>query len=192
MKIKDFRSKIIKTFSFIVVLLLFYTFNYSYAEDAQNEIYLDDNNTIYEVNLNDSDYNEEIEFKILTQEEIGSTISYTDRTSRETLHYTNIYTFEDLYSVFEDLDYDYERALEEIDSLNYEIKENREDYSNKLEEICEELNIDKNDDILESISAIKYRTIQLQKDKNLYFSFSIILLIIGIIMGIIINEQRKK
>lgn len=56
MKIKDFRSKIIKTFSFIVVLLLFCYFGYSYAEDTLNEIYLEDDGTIYEVNLDDSDY----------------------------------------------------------------------------------------------------------------------------------------
>lgn len=61
MKIKNFRSKIIKTFSFIVVLLLFCIINYSYAEVAQNEIYLEDDGTIYEVNLDDSDYIETLE-----------------------------------------------------------------------------------------------------------------------------------
>lgn len=69
MNIKDFRSKIIKIFSFIVVLLLFCTFNYSYAEDTQNEIYLEDDGTIYEVNLDNSDYIETLEEDLTDAEE---------------------------------------------------------------------------------------------------------------------------
>lgn len=69
MNIKDFRCKIIKIFSFIVVLLIFFTFNYSYAEDTQNEIYQEDDGTIYEVNLDNSDYIESLEEDLTDVEE---------------------------------------------------------------------------------------------------------------------------
>lgn len=151
MKIKDFRSKIIKTFSLIVVLLLLCYFNISYAETITYKDIHSRTNNVYEVN--------------------------------------NYY---DLYSVFEDLNYDYERALEEIDDLNNQIKENGENYNKKLEELSYLLEIDSETDIDDTINSLQNSVSSLKSQNGLYSSIIIILVIIIIFMGLTIYSQNKE
>ena len=121
----------------------------------------------------------------------ADTISYTDLKTRKPLYY-DINNYTELYSMMEDLNYDYEKALEEIDSLNKETNNMNNEYSSELDELCDELNIESDEDVLKSIKNVKAKTIQIKNDRNLYSTCSKFLIVIVLIMGVIIYKQYKS
>lgn len=78
--------------------------------------------------------NNQLEYKPLTREEIGTEISIPNRDG-EWDTYANINTFEDLYSVLEDLSVDYKYILEQKWNLEGKVEELEEENENLRDQI---------------------------------------------------------
>lgn len=120
----------------------------------------------------------------------AETIKYKDYKDKEYLYY-DVNTYNELYSVYEELNNDYEKALDEITNLENQL----ENKSHEMEEIRDYLEITDNENIIEKIDSITYNKKKFQRKNNFYFYFvfaSLVVIFVLIIYICILKEDNKN
>lgn len=105
-----------------------------------------------------------------TKEELGGYIKIPNREGNQD-HYTDINTYEELYSVLEDLSMSYKDLLEEYNDLEHDYSELYNELSNKNEE---------NKNLGEELEGIQNRLYNKEHEAEDFWTYIYISVIIGL------------
>lgn len=121
-----------------------------------------------------------IELYTPTKEELGGEISIPNRNGSQD-HYTDIDTYEELYSVLEELSFEYRELLEEY----YEMEDNYKEISSSIEE-----NNLSYEELTEMLDSTEQQITTLKNEQS--YILTVFIIVLGITIYISYNKGLNK